>query len=345
MENYVNLRTVLSEKSLDEVKAFFLKATEAQGSFKARIEKLMDYNMTEVMSLPSRIFLSSLKPLLVKATDKQLRDAEIMGWLMSFVNMGLVIMDDIVDESVTRNGKPCWHTLPEVGDTAVLDTNIIFSLLPLAVNHFFEHHPSFEEIAVKVNRLVVNLTKGPLADTGKTGTGDIQNFTMNRYKDKYSKSGADIMSVYLYLFGETKETVHKEMRKIGEELSLMIRAVDDFYDVYSGSGTNISEGKLTWLIAKALEKASPEQKKTLEDNYGKKDDKCIEAVKKIYNELNLKNDFKDLVFTGEQLAESIVRDTKGSKVWGNDGVPGSLAEDIKSVAHAVKYIHPVFANM
>ena len=52
-------------------------------------------------------------------------------------------------------------------------------------------------------------------------------------------------------------------------------------------GTDIQEGKVTWLAYKALEKASPKQKKLLEESYGKRDKKCVRFVKKVFRELNL----------------------------------------------------------
>jgi len=58
-------------------------------------------------------------------------DAEAVGiceervsgfiWLISFSQMQAcaLIADDIMDGSETRRGKPCWHTLKEVGLNAV----------------------------------------------------------------------------------------------------------------------------------------------------------------------------------------------------------------------------------
>lgn len=40
-----------------------------------------------------------------------------------------LIIDDIEDEALTRNGKPCWHLLPNVGNLALNDTSMMRSFI------------------------------------------------------------------------------------------------------------------------------------------------------------------------------------------------------------------------
>uniref|UniRef100_A0A5K3FRC2 Farnesyl pyrophosphate synthase n=2 Tax=Mesocestoides corti TaxID=53468 RepID=A0A5K3FRC2_MESCO len=77
--------------------------------------------------------------------------------------------------------------------------------------------------------------------------------------------------------------------KIGE----YFQAQDDYLDVYGDEqvtgkvGTDIAEGKCSWLIATALEKASDEQRAILNRNYGIRDTSCVSAVIKVFDELDL----------------------------------------------------------
>jgi len=56
-------------------------------------------------------------------------------------------------------------------------------------------------------------------------------------------------------------------------------------------GRNIEEGKCCWPFVKALELANIEERKSLEQNYGLKDERAVAEVKKIYQKLNLVGEY------------------------------------------------------
>lgn len=58
-------------------------------------------------------------------------------------------------------------------------------------------------------------------------------------------------------------------------------------------GTDIIDNKCTWPIITAITLASPEQKKILEENYGKKGKEEEERVKKVYRELAIVEKFDE----------------------------------------------------
>ena len=57
-------------------------------------------------------------------------------------------------------------------------------------------------------------------------------------------------------------------------------------------GTDIEEGKCSWLIVQALDRVNEEQKLELKQNYGKTSEESVKKVKSIFNELNLKEAYK-----------------------------------------------------
>ncbi len=57
-------------------------------------------------------------------------------------------------------------------------------------------------------------------------------------------------------------------------------------------GTDIQDNKCSWLINEALKRASPQQRKALEDNYGKKDKSAEIRVKEVYNEIDLEKVYR-----------------------------------------------------
>ena len=73
---------------------------------------------------------------------------------------------------------------------------------------------------------------------------------------------------------------------------------DDYLDgfgipeIIGKIGTDIQDNKCSWLINEALKRASPEQRKTLEDNYGRKDESAEARVKEVYNEMDLETVYR-----------------------------------------------------
>lgn len=57
-------------------------------------------------------------------------------------------------------------------------------------------------------------------------------------------------------------------------------------------GTDIQDNKCSWLINEALKRASPQQRKALEDNYGKKNQSAETKVKEVYNEMDLEKVYR-----------------------------------------------------
>ena len=58
-------------------------------------------------------------------------------------------------------------------------------------------------------------------------------------------------------------------------------------------GRDIEDGKCSWIVVKALEKATPEQKAILKENYGKEDASCVGTVRKLFLDIGLPGLFLD----------------------------------------------------
>lgn len=46
---------------------------------------------------------------------------QVVGWCIEWLQACFLVLDDIMDESITRRGQPCWYKLPEVGKMAIND--------------------------------------------------------------------------------------------------------------------------------------------------------------------------------------------------------------------------------
>jgi farnesyl diphosphate synthase len=76
------------------------------------------------------------------------------------------------------------------------------------------------------------------------------------------------------------------------------QAQDDYLDNFADPetlgkiGTDIQDNKCSWLVNQALRLVTPEQRKVLEDNYGRKDSAHEAKVKVLYDELKLEDVYK-----------------------------------------------------
>lgn len=97
---------------------------------------------------------------------------------------------------------------------------------------------------------------------------------------------------------------------------------DDYLDAFADPsvlgkiGTDIQDNKCSWLINQALQRCSSEQRRVLEGNYGKKSDECEQAVKRLYDELQLENAYHEYEATRVNELERMIAEldeTEGLK--------------------------------
>ena len=94
---------------------------------------------------------------------------------------------------------------------------------------------------------------------------------------------------------ENLKAAHDILIPLGEYFQIQ----DDYLDCYGDPehigkiGTDIKDNKCSWLVNKALQLVSPEQRQILEQNYGRKDDECEKVIKQLYRDLNLEQLYKE----------------------------------------------------
>jgi len=106
---------------------------------------------------------------------------------------------------------------------------------------------------------------------------------------------------------------------MGRYFQIQDDVLDAFGDpaVIGKVGTDIQDNKCSWLVVQAMKLAqTPEQRKILEDNYGKHDDASVEKVKALYRELDLESVFKKY--------EQASHDELMAKVEAQDALPAGV---------------------
>ena len=105
------------------------------------------------------------------------------------------------------------------------------------------------------------------------------------------------------------------------------QAQDDYLDAFADPetlgkiGTDIQDNKCSWLVNQALRKVNSEQRKLLEENYGRKDAAKEAKVKALYHELKLSEFY-------EQWEEERVADLRAkiAKVDESEGLKKEVFE-------------------
>jgi farnesyl diphosphate synthase len=238
--------------------------------------------------------------------------ANVLGWMVEWLQAFLLVADDIMDESTTRRGQPCWYLIPKVGINAVNDSFLLQSNIFSLLKKYFGDSPSihlklvdaFNEVSLQTELgQLLDLTSQPL-----DRPSDLSRFTLQRYKliVKYKTAFYTFylpVALALILAKKDDEETLKITRDICCQLGEYFQVQDDYLDCYGDPkvigkiGTDIEDNKCGWLVVQALDRATPKQRKIINANYGKGHDqkhhKCVGAIKKLYVEMDLEKVYQD----------------------------------------------------
>jgi farnesyl diphosphate synthase len=236
----------------------------------------------------------------------------VLGWAVEFLQAFLLVADDVMDESQTRRGQPCWYKKDHVRLIAINDSFLLESFVFFILRQHFGTEPYYLEL-VELFRMVIQKTEiGQLLDLTSQPLDqpkDLNRFTLERYRQivKYKTSyytfylpvaigmitSGIIISTNSNHTDDAFETAERICCIMGEYFQIQ----DDYLDCYGKPdvigkmGTDIQDNKCSWLVVQALERATTEQRQVLIQNYGKWDDKKVARVKDLYDEMGLQQVF------------------------------------------------------
>lgn len=211
-----------------------------------------------------------------------------------------LVSDDIMDSSKTRRGQPCWYLMPNVGMIAINDAFLLESSIYLLLKKYFRQDKSYVDLIELFHEVTFQTELGQACDllTAPEDHVDLDNFSLDKYtfiviyKTAYYSFYLPVaLALHFAGFATPKNLKHSEdiLIPMGEYFQIQDDYLDNFADpaVLGKIGTDIQDNKCSWLINQALKICTPDQRKVLEQNYGKKDSKCEAEVKKVFNELKL----------------------------------------------------------
>ncbi|KAG7289070.1 hypothetical protein NEMBOFW57_005432 [Staphylotrichum longicolle] len=250
-------------------------------------------------------------------TEDEYFKAATLGWMTELLQAFFLVSDDIMDGSITRRGKPCWYRQDGVGMIAINDAFMLEAAIYTLLKKFFRDHPRYVDFLELFHEVTYQTEIGQLCDllTAPEDVVDLNNFSMEKYrfiviyKTAYYSFYLPVALALYMLDIATPENL-KQAEDILIPLGEYFQVQDDYLDNFGlpehigKIGTDIMDNKCSWLVNQALAIVTPEQRAVLEENYGRKDKDKEAVIKKLYDELNLEQRYKDY-------EEKVVGDIRG----------------------------------
>ncbi|BFZ16171.1 hypothetical protein BsWGS_19210 [Bradybaena similaris] len=250
--------------------------------------------------------VTSYKYLVPEASEADLKIARVLGWSVELLQAFFLVADDIMDNSLTRRGQPCWYKKDKVGLTAINDSFFLECSIYSLLRKYVRDKPYYLSIMELFLQTTLQTVTGQCLDLTTAppeAKVDFTQFTMERYS-AIVKWKTAFYSFYLpvaiamYMAGISDEDSHTKAKTILLQMGHFFQVQDDYLDCYGAPevigkvGTDIEDNKCGWLIVKALEIATDEQKEELKLCYGRWDKEAVEKVKAIYRDLKLECVYK-----------------------------------------------------
>ena len=235
--------------------------------------------------------------------------AAVAGWTIELLQAFFLVADDIMDDSLTRRGQPCWYKLPNVKMIAINDSFLLESFVFTILKLHFGNEPYYHDLV----ELLIDVTQkteiGQLLDLTSQAVNatklDLTRFTVERYKSivKYKTAFYSFylpVAMGMIMAGipyDSNAPEYQQAKKICCLMGEYFQIQDDYLDCYGlpeqigKVGTDIQDKKCSWLVVEALKICTAEQRKVIENNYGVWDDKKVATIKQLYRDLNLEQLF------------------------------------------------------
>ncbi|KAH0869389.1 hypothetical protein HID58_076411 [Brassica napus] len=279
------------------------------------VERMLDYNVPGGKLNRGLSVVDSFKLL---KEGKDLTEEEIflscaLGWCIEWLQAYFLVLDDIMDNSVTRRGQPCWFRVPQVGMVAINDGILLRNHIHRILKKHFRGKPFYVDLVDLFNEVEFQTACGQMIDLITTfeGEKDLAKYSLPihrrivQYKTAYYSFYLPVACALL-MAGENLEN-HVDVKNVLVDMGIYFQVQDDYLDCFADPetlgkvltpanaliGTDIEDFKCSWLVVKALERCSKEQTEILYENYGKPDPSNVAKVKELYKELDLEGVFKE----------------------------------------------------
>lgn len=241
----------------------------------------------------------------VDITAQDEHRAHVLGWCVELLQAFFLVADDMMDDSQTRRGQPCYFRLPEIGLNAINDSFLLEMMVYRVLRIQFADDPAYPHLVALFRDISYTTEIGQMLDitNQKPGLVNFDNFTEDAltriYKYKTSHYTFYLpVALGMRLAGVTDIAKYDTAKRICLKMGHYFQAQDDYIDAFGDPkvtgkvGTDIEEKTCTWLIVEALKVATLKERNLMEIHYGCKEKSSSDQVKNVYRKLKLPEAFK-----------------------------------------------------
>lgn len=242
--------------------------------------------------------LKGVKPEeLDEATYKKIA---LLGWCIELLQAYFLVADDMMDQSITRRGQPCWYKVENVGEVAINDSFMLEGAIYVLLKKYFKQEPYYVDLLELFHDVTFQTELGQLLDliTAPEDHVDLSKFSLEKhsfiviFKTAYYSFYLPV-ALAMYAAGCADERDLKQAQDVLIPLGEYFQIQDDYLDCFGKPedigkiGTDIQDNKCSWVVNTALNTATPEQRKVLDENYGIKDSKTEKVCKDLFSEMGI----------------------------------------------------------
>ena len=148
------------------------------------IEAMLEYN-TKGGKMTRGLMVVETGVMLFKARGMPIDNTTmckfaVLGWCIEWLQAWLLVADDMMDESVTRRGQPCWYKCKGVGNIAINDAVTIEALVYKVLKRHFAHEPCYLQLVDLMMETTFQTELGQLLDT-MCDNLELSDFSLERW--------------------------------------------------------------------------------------------------------------------------------------------------------------------
>ncbi|EFA85849.1 hypothetical protein PPL_01081 [Heterostelium album PN500] len=327
-QNFLDILPILTKEILKDLPSMDIPAQQQQW-----ISRLIDSSVAGGKMNRGLTVVHSLQ-LLVEGrqlTRSEVFQANVLGWCVEWLQAFFLVADDIMDQSITRRGQPCWYRTRNmlssepnatVGSIAINDAFILESCIYILVKKYFRNESYYADLLDLFHETSYQTELGQLLDlTTQPNRGDFSMYSLDTYR-RIVKYKTAYYSFYLpvalamLMAGITSKPAFDTAKDILLPMGEYFQVQDDYLDCYGDPkvigkiGRDIEENKCTWLVCQAVLNANPEQIVHLKKVYGREAPADVAAVKKIYAEIGIERIFKKYEDESHQMLVEKIKNVK-----------------------------------
>lgn len=228
------------------------------------------------------------------------KKAAILGWCIELLQAYFLVADDMMDQSITRRGQPCWYRVEGVKEIAINDAFMLEGAIYILLKKYFKKDGYYVDLLDLFHEVTFQTEMGQLLDliTAPEDHVDLSKFSLDKhsfiviYKTAFYSFYLPV-ALAMYMAGISDEKDLKQARDVLIPLGEYFQIQDDYLDCFGKPedigkiGTDIQDNKCSWVINTALKICTPEERKLLDENYGRKDATKEKVCKELFNKLKI----------------------------------------------------------